>query len=806
MNKQGKWLAAMGCMAIGAGTVPMAVAQQDGSDAIGLEEIVVTARKRAETLIEVPVSVSVLTSEDIQQRGVQSLTDVALFTPGLSYFDAIQNQLGTPVIRGLSQTNLGSPDRNVAVFYGGVYLSNLNATNLEILDVDRIEVVKGPQSALYGRNAFGGAINYVPAAPTENFKSTVTGTIGTDERYEAKLMVSGPLGETLRGRLAVSYNTYDGSWENAGEPDNNIGGFKTKNVSGVLDWQPTEAFNARLFGYHTDDTRESAPTYFVPGNNCGPAGLPLSGFCGDVPARSSLAADPSSLAFSRKVTLGALDLSYDFGPVALKAQISKYKADTDNMSDGSLGANNGRGFSYNIVNLAAPTVVLRTQNVPYFIGSGKGYTDTDSQELRLETRQDAKYRGAIGVFNYENEYNNLQRVGFDGRGLAAGEVPQDVFFLGARPGAVAYTNVGSNSLLTIGNLQRLDKQRAYFGSFEADLTDRWTVGGELREDQEDREQYNALAATPAAQLASLQRAEFDYTTWRVHADFALNPSQRFYVSAAKGVISGYFNATIDALSGLPIPAALQNYAPAQNKTYELGWKAEWLDRRLTSELSVFLIDYTGIQIAAAPPAGSGLIGNLIQNLAGAESKGFELALNYAVTEQLRVGMTYSYSPTEFDEGTFDPGVARYCGNNAGLVAGFCPSLTFRGALQPDVSGESLPRAPSKLASAYASFETQLNSDWSLYVRGDVSYTGEASVLSLPLAIIPSRTLANARIGVRRGPLDLALWGRNIFDKEYVSAVINQPPNWARALGAPFLPNVSQGDKATFGLTAVYSFE
>ena len=333
-----------------------------------------------------------------------------------------------------------------------------------------------------------------------------------------------------------------------------------------------------------------------------------------------------------------------------------------------------------------------------------------------------------------------------------------------------------------------------------------TLGGELRWDEEDREQFNALAATEAARLASLQTAEFDYSTWRVHADYALSPSQRFYVSAAKGVVSGYFNSTFDALSGNPIPAELQDYAPAQNKTYELGWKAEWLDRRLTSELSVFLIDYTGIQINAAPPPGLGLIGNLIQNLGGAESKGFELALNYAATEQLRVGMTYSYSPTEFDAGTVDPGVARYCGNAAGLAAGFCPSLSFRGTLQPDVSGESLPRAPSKLASAYASFDTQLNGEWSLYARGDVSYTSEAPALSLPLTTIPSRTLANARIGVRRGPLDLALWGRNIFDKEYVSAVIFQPPNSPRGAGFVFVPNVSQGDKATFGLTAVYTFE
>jgi outer membrane receptor protein involved in Fe transport len=184
---------------------------QDSASMAGLEEIIVTARKRAETLIETPVAVSVLTSEDIEAKGVRDLYDVALFTPGLTYFDAIQNQLGTPVIRGISQTNLNSPDRNVAIFYGGVYLSNTSASNLEILDLDRIEVVKGPQSALYGRNAFNGAINFVPAAPTREFKAKITGTLGTDARREMRVMLSGPLGETLRGRIAASTNSFDGS-------------------------------------------------------------------------------------------------------------------------------------------------------------------------------------------------------------------------------------------------------------------------------------------------------------------------------------------------------------------------------------------------------------------------------------------------------------------------------------------------------------------------------------------------------------------------------------------------------------------
>jgi len=375
-----------------------------------LEEIVVTARKREETLINVPVAVSVLTGKDIEAKGIQSLQDVAMFTPGLTYFDAIQSQLGTPVIRGISQNNLGSPDRNVAVFYGGVYLANQNASNLEILDVERIEIVKGPQSALYGRNAFNGAINYVPASPTNSPFAKVTATVGSRSRYEGRLIAAGPLGETLRGRIAASYNTYDGSWDNQAEPSGGLGGYQTRNLSGVLDWNPTDAFTARLFSYRTEDTRDSSPSYLIPTNNCGPVGRPVTAYCGAIPSADTLAANAKSLAFQRNVSLGSLELTYDFGPVTLKSQTAVSNVNTDNFSDQGLGINNGAGYAYNIVNNSAPTVILRVQNLPVFVGSGKGENRSKSQELRLEGDIGERTRWALGGFLYKNDFISNTRL------------------------------------------------------------------------------------------------------------------------------------------------------------------------------------------------------------------------------------------------------------------------------------------------------------------------------------------------------------------------------------------------------------
>ena len=775
---------------------------QDSASMAGLEEIIVTARKRAETLIETPVAVSVLTSEDIEAKGVRDLYDVALFTPGLTYFDAIQNQLGTPVIRGISQTNLNSPDRNVAIFYGGVYLSNTSASNLEILDLDRIEVVKGPQSALYGRNAFNGAINFVPAAPTREFKAKITGTLGTDARREMRVMLSGPLGETLRGRIAASTNAFDGSWDNKAEPSAGLGGYDTKNLSGSLEFTPNDQFTARAFAYYTDDVRDSTAMYIVPALNCGPAGRPLSAYCGDVPVKNDLAANPDSLAFAREVTLAALDLEYDFGGVKLTSQTSIYDAENDNASDNSLGANNGQGNIFNIVRSTAPTVVLRQQALPVFTGSGKGSTETLTEELRLEGKVGESLNWGIGGFYSKNEFVSRGRLSYDARGLAPGERPQsdNFFFIASNPVAA----LSQNPTVDMVDLSRFigeDKQTAFFGLVEYKINNAWTVGAELRRDKEDRQRYNQVIG-----LNTLQKGEFSYTTWRAHADFTLSEDQHFYASAAKGVISGYFNGQTDAVAGnAAVPVQLQTYDPAENKTYELGWKAQWLERRLSSEVVLFFIDYTGIQIPATPPAP--LITNLVQNVGDATAKGVELSLNYRASEKWQLGMTYSYTPTEFAKGTVDAGVLRYCGGSSTAIpaaaVGFCPSLEFRGRLLPDVSGKPLPRSPNRLASIYAAYDTPITGDWSFYARADGSYTAATNILTIGLTTIPSRTLFNARVGLRHGPLDVALWGRNIFDEKYVTTAINQPPMVAGP--SVFSPNASQGDRAMFGLTATYSF-
>jgi iron complex outermembrane recepter protein len=772
------------------------------------------------------VAVSAVMATDIQEKGIENLQDVALFTPGLTYFDSIQNQLGTPVIRGISQTNLNSPDRNVAIFYGGVYLANTSAGNLEILDVERIEVVKGPQSALYGRNAFNGAINYVPSQPTENLFAKTEATVGTDGRYEGRLIASGPLGEIFGGRIAVGYNTFDGTYDNVVADGPDIGGYESKTVQGMVTFKPNERFDAKLFGYHTDDFRSPSALYFVDLNNCGPNPMAFTATCGEIPYRDTLAQASESYGLDRKVTNAALDLKFKVGSLTLVGQTGYGKAETYGFNEYTA---NGTGDVMDIVSLTAinaqvamgipfatavsgtfpgvtpavpPAAVIRQQRIPQYTGNPTE-TDTFSQEFRIESDQEKRLRGSIGAFYYTNEFTSFTGASFDARGIAANEFVRDSLgFTAGNPGLVARIDPREQLFFTT-ILDRKDYQRAYFATFEWNVTDSLRIGGETREDTEDRQQQSRFIGA-----ASLQRKEFEYNSWRYSADLALSPSQRLYASAAKGTVSGYFNPTVDAATRVPLPLELQSYDAAENRTYEIGWKAEWLDRRLSTEVAAFYIDYTGLQINATPPPPA--VTAIVQNLGKVTVRGVELAADWRLTDKFRLGATYAFTPTEFGQNSVEPSVLRYCGGQAtlnaqGLGAGFCRTTLFRGVVSPEVGGQSLPRAPEMNASLNAVFTTPLAGDWSMYARADASFQAKAYTMTWNVAEIPERTLVNARVGFRRGKsLELALWGRNVLDEEYVTAVIFQP-HFNLPIATAFVPNVSQGEGATFGLTATYNF-
>ena len=209
---------------------------------LALEEVVVTARKREENLQEVPLSVTAFDDKVLQDYRMFSPEDIAGFTPGFSFVNSFGRDSDRPVIRGMSNI-LGAP--NASFFIDGVYVpGTIASTELQMLE--RVEVIKGPQAALYGRATFSGAINYVTRRPTNELEGQVTVTVAEHSTTNTNAYVSGPIVEdSLYFYLGAGFNEYGGEYNNtiSGEK---VGGEETTTFTGKLMWTPTDRFEATL--------------------------------------------------------------------------------------------------------------------------------------------------------------------------------------------------------------------------------------------------------------------------------------------------------------------------------------------------------------------------------------------------------------------------------------------------------------------------------------------------------------------------------------------------------------------------------
>lgn len=251
-----------------------------------LEEIVVTARKRQESIQEVPVSVAAFGAREMEQRGFVGLEDIAAATPGFTFEPFITGGAhGNPVIRGLAQQFTTTRVQNVSFFLDGVYLQRQSMLNLGLIDIERVEVVKGPQNALYGRSAFAGAVNYVTQKPSDQFSGYLSAGFGDNQRREVRGSVSGALdGEgMLFGKVTVGYSNYDGHTPNdhplanANPPGpnlrGNLGGFDDRIYSVSIAYEPMGGLRLRASYYNSEQVHETAPGYSISGVNAARFGL-----------------------------------------------------------------------------------------------------------------------------------------------------------------------------------------------------------------------------------------------------------------------------------------------------------------------------------------------------------------------------------------------------------------------------------------------------------------------------------------------------------------------------------------------------
>jgi iron complex outermembrane receptor protein len=242
-----------------------------------IEEVIVSARKRDESLQEIPLSVTPFSMEQMERRAFTGVEDIAASTPGFSYEGfSTSGTNGNAVIRGLAQQFTTARIQNVAFFIDGIYMQRQSMLNMGLIDMQRVEVVKGPQNALYGRNAFAGALNYVTSRPTAEPSAYISQTVGSHDRYDLRASYTGPVfSDRLLGKFSYGYTTYDGHHRNdhsqAGANPNGpnsqdrVGGWDDQSWAAAFTYDVTPNLAAHLGLYHVEIERETQPAFQISG-------------------------------------------------------------------------------------------------------------------------------------------------------------------------------------------------------------------------------------------------------------------------------------------------------------------------------------------------------------------------------------------------------------------------------------------------------------------------------------------------------------------------------------------------------------
>ncbi|MDG2241956.1 MAG: TonB-dependent receptor [Rhodospirillaceae bacterium] len=563
--------------------VAMAIVTSASAQQISVEEIVVTARKRSESLMEIPLTVSAFSSADIEQAGYTTISDLVEAVPGVTYgsFEA-EGRGDSASFRGVS-TNTGDPTlQNSSKFIDGVYVSGSLFTAL-LSDLERVEVIKGPQSALYGRATFSGAINYITKKPTNEFEGSISATVAEYDEIELSGTLSGPI---VDDRLSIRIS---GGLLSKGSEYNNVtngaemGEDDIYSISSALRFTPSDEFTADLSLSYSDADLGEAPRATTALNN-GELSVPLGSVIGgnvdqlDEPGIQS------------ETFRSSLQMNYDMNGYTLTSITGYGEEDTVNQSDGNYDPNKV-GFLSFLCN-AGP-----------FVGPGCSIFQTVTerrleskfQEFRISSPEGERLTWIAGASYFDEDFSTARLRNFR----------------------------QSPSLKTTENL-------SVYGSMSFEATGQLSVSFDARYQNEDIKVENLDTGV-------IQEGEFNSFLPRFIVEYTPLEGTLLYASVAKGNKPGTFN------SSSPPEFAVVDEETLW--TYEVGTKVNALDDILSIQASGYFIDWTNQVFRFNDPDPT--IGSYFINAGETEVWGADFSVNAQFNENFSGSFSYSYVDTEF---------------------------------------------------------------------------------------------------------------------------------------------------------------
>jgi iron complex outermembrane receptor protein len=748
-------------------------AQDQAAQSFGLEEIVVTSRKREEKLFDVPIAITAFNATDIEKAQIFDIDEVAKLSPGLSFQNVSGNTnpgRSNPslFIRGMTTTQSGtSRQATSAVFVDGIFVLG-GISSINTVDVERVEVIKGPQNAYYGRNTFAGAVNFITKNPGNEFKGEVRAEGTTRHSNELSVSVEGPLVEdVLSGRLSVlqhkkgaMYTANDG-----GE----LGEESTKSITGTLFATPNDAFSVRVRAHYQEDDDGPASWGYLQGtkygnNSC--AGKTIAGadrngvpgtfaitqpyFCGSIPTLSDIGeqvissnttlaspflaslGNPNALVnafFNNSLNHPLIARAPKLDHLGMKREMLRLNGTAQYTFANDITATLNLAYNQNDTLLVMDTDKTDLENV--YAAAPALYDDT-SAELRFQSSQAERLRWLVG--------GNIYRSQFDAD--YSGAVTMQVRFTPVSP-----QNPGPTTFVPFNANGERARVYAGFGSLEYDILENLTVSGELRY-QSDR------SKTQPSNVTS-QYAKFNDWLPRVILNYKPEENWTLYASWARGVLPGQFNTSYINASAAQkafidgVVPGVQSVLESQRvDSYEIGSKQQLFDNRLQYTLAVYKMDWSNLPSSSTIAIPGSTTPLSVSVYGDAKLKGVEFETTALITPEWDASFRFNWQQ------------GKYTNYTQGLVATGLVVGLF------GYNGKYLPRVPEFSGSISTGYRTELTGDWDWFVRGDAAYTGKSWDSEANIVKTDDYVRFNARIGVENNDLMLELFAKNLFNDKH----------------------------------------
>ena len=810
--------------ALGIGASSPALAQTSGQQSDqtlgataseqGIGTIIVTARKREETLVDVPLSIQAFSAEDIERRGLDSLQDLVIFTPGMNFQNMGNSQPGrynTGIrFRGLEGSASSPSNQTGALFVDGVFIL-AGAGSIPFNDVAQVEVIKGPQAAYFGRGTFGGAVNYITADPGDEFSGRVTAQYSPSYGSNAfSATIDGPISDSLSGRLTVATNSKGSMFTSTDGGE--LGAERTDTITGTLLFKPTSNLRIKARAQFGEDDDGPAATTFVPyrffGNcligtpvtinttagsfsttlrqryNCGAVPvIPVSNNTSFYSINVPTTVDPSGVLNIRDVVLGDfLGLpdpgTPDIDGFGLRTnfQVHSLVADwslTDAFSLSLTGGYNRRSTS--------AVRDLDGYDSPGWVSRGFLTLKSHSVEMRANYDAGGRWRAMLGG----NYYKQTQEGDIDG-GFG---VFTNLF---GGPDIGPGGSVDNNRIKTLG----------LFGSVEFDILDNLTLSLEARQ---QRDELIGISGRYGTTLTVAPKEVYESFLPRVLLSFNPWQNTNLYVSYSEGTQPGIVVNAVAALSPAELAAAraiFPNLASSvdaeQLDAWEIGWKQEFSSRAWLS-IAAYDMKWTNAkgfaQVNFRSPDTNQFktFSAFIPGIA--KVRGIEAEAHWNATDNLEFHATYGFIDAKYTD---------FPSSGLNALFGIPTGTSFQAA------GNQLPRNPKHAGSLSATWRDDLNEEWSWYLRGDAAYFGKAFTDETNLAWIDSYETLNFRLGfVKESGLTIEIFCTNCADKKgwqtgrrLIDFGDTSPaPNFFTNQGAVVQPL----DRLEIGMRAIFDF-